>query len=81
MSAITAVEGHTPYRKDVGVLPGKMAIWWFLASEIMVFSGLIGSYILFRMESAGGWAEMGQHVNQILGTVNTVVLLTSSLTM
>jgi heme/copper-type cytochrome/quinol oxidase subunit 3 len=60
---------------------GKMGIWWFLASEIMVFGGLIGVYVLYRMASAGAWAEMANHVNSTIGAINTVVLLTSSLTM
>jgi heme/copper-type cytochrome/quinol oxidase subunit 3 len=47
----------------------------------MVFGGLIGIYILFRMASAGAWAEMAHHVNSTIGAINTLVLLTSSLTM
>jgi heme/copper-type cytochrome/quinol oxidase subunit 3 len=60
---------------------GKMGIWWFLASEIMMFGGLICSYILFRLASAGAWAEMAHHVSTAIGAINTFVLLTSSLTM
>lgn len=60
---------------------GKMGIWWFLASEVMVFGGLISIYILFRMASAGAWAEMANHVSTTIGAINTFVLLTSSLTM
>ena len=59
---------------------GKLGVWWFLASEIMVFGGLIGSYALFRV-AHGGWAEQASHVNWRLGAVNTLVLVTSSLTM
>jgi len=58
-----------------------MGIWWFLASEIMVFGGLIGIYILYRMASAGAWSEMAHHVSTLIGSINTLVLLTSSLTM
>ena len=63
------------------VAPGKMGIWWFLASEVMVFGGLICCYILFRMAADGAWAEMATHVNTTIGAINTFVLLTSSLTM
>lgn len=58
---------------------GKIGVWWFLASEIMVFGGLIGSYILSRI-AAGGWAAERAHVNTRLAVINTLVLVTSSLT-
>jgi len=59
---------------------GKVGMWWFLASEIMVFGGLMGCYVLLRLASAG-WAETAAHVSLPLASVNTLVLLTSSLTM
>ena len=31
-----------------GMVNGRLAMWWFLASEIMVFGGLVGVFILFR---------------------------------
>ena len=58
---------------------GKIGMWWFLASEIMVFGGLMGSYILSRI-AAGGWVAERAHVNTRLAVLNTLVLLTSSLT-
>jgi len=58
---------------------GRVGVWWFLASEIMVFGGLIGSYILSRI-SAGGWLMERAHVNTKLAVINTLVLVTSSLT-
>lgn len=81
MSGIVVTEAAHDNRMMTIAPIGKMGIWWFLASEIMVFGGLIGSYILFRMASAGAWAEMGNHVNTLIGAINTMVLLTSSLTM
>lgn len=77
MSSITAVEEYP----KAHTVPGKIGIWWFLASEIMVFGGFIAIYILFRMASGGGWAEMAEHVSTPIGTFNTLILLTSSLTM
>src|SRR5580704_19249549 len=61
--------------------PGKIAIWWFLASEIMVFGGLITAFVLFSFASHGGFAADAVHVKWKLGAVNTLVLVTSSLTM
>src|SRR5208282_474045 len=59
---------------------GKLGVWWFLASEIMVFGGFIGSYVLLRV-AHGGWPDQASHVNWRLGAINTLVLVTSSLTM
>ena len=65
---------------STGIPTGKIGVWWFLASEITVFGGLIASYIVVRLGS-GGWSEAAAHVNFPLGLVNTFVLLTSSMTM
>jgi heme/copper-type cytochrome/quinol oxidase subunit 3 len=62
-----------------GIPAGKVGVWWFLASEIMMFGGLIASYIVFRLGSSG-WHEASSHVSVTLGAVNTLILLTSSLT-
>ncbi len=77
MSEATAVSEYQPPHS----VPGKIGIWWFLASEIMVFGGFIATYLLYRMASGGAWAEMAAHVSAPIGTFNTVLLLTSSLTM
>ena len=63
-----------------GILPGKVGVWWFLASEIMLFGGLIASFIVFRLGSAG-WHGEAAHLSVPIAAVNTLVLLTSSLTM
>jgi len=71
---------HTGYQPTDEV-PGRLGMWWFLSSEIMVFGGFLAIYILYRMASHGAWAENAEHVSTVIGTINTVVLLTSSLTM
>lgn len=58
---------------------GKIGIWVFLSSEIATFGGLILYYLMYRIGNQR-WAELQTHVNQYIGTFNTVVLLTSSLT-
>lgn len=65
---------------STGIPTGKIGVWWFLASEITVFGGLIASYIVVRLGSSG-WSEASSHLNFSLALVNTFVLLTSSLTM
>lgn len=59
---------------------GKIGIWWFLASEIMIFGGLITCFVLMRI-AHGGWEAEAAHIKWQLGALNTLVLLTSSLTM
>ncbi|HTR24341.1 MAG TPA: cytochrome c oxidase subunit 3 [Terriglobales bacterium] len=59
---------------------GRLAVWWFLASEIMVFGGLIGCFLLVQA-AHGGFGEAASHVKWKLGAFNTLVLVTSSLTM
>ena len=61
-------------------LRGKIAIWLVIASEVMIFGGAVGSYILAR--AAGpGWSAEAAHLSTSLATINTFVLLTSSMTM
>ena len=80
MSAVS-VTPHALPASDVRRIPvGKVGVWWFLASEIMVFGGLIASYLLYRI-AHGGWAAEAAHVSTRIGAINTVVLVTSSLTM
>jgi heme/copper-type cytochrome/quinol oxidase subunit 3 len=59
---------------------GKFGMWVFLISEMMFFTGLIGSYIVLRLGSPG-WPHPGDILNTTLLGINTIVLLSSSLTM
>lgn len=59
---------------------GKFGMWVFLVSEIMFFTGLIGSYIVLRL-GATSWPKPGEILNTPLLGFNTLVLLSSSLTM
>lgn len=59
---------------------GKFGMWVFLISEIMFFTGLIGSYIVLRLGSES-WPQPGTVLNTPILGFNTLVLLSSSLTM
>jgi len=65
-------------RTAAGMPTGRLAVWWVIASEIVIFGGLLGSYIMFRL-SHDAFAEHAAHTNTWIGAVNTLVLLTSSL--
>ena len=69
---------HTVASELADLPVGWVGMWWFLASEIMVFSGLLGSYVLARLAN-GGWAVERAHVNTRLAALNTLILVTSSL--
>ncbi|GAB4434565.1 MAG: cytochrome c oxidase subunit 3 [Chloroflexi bacterium OHK40] len=57
-----------------------LGMWAFLVTEVMLFGGIFMAYILYRWAFPDVWAESAHHLNTPLGTVNTVVLLVSSLT-
>ena len=67
-------------RPDTGVYNAKLGIWLFLASEVMLFGALFSTYVLLRTG-----AEVWPHgrdlgLNVPLATVNTMVLIASSVT-
>ena len=68
-------------RPDTGLYNAKLGIWLFLASEVMLFGGLFSAYIMLRL-SDPNWASYGQNYLSVpLATLNTAVLITSSVTM
>ncbi len=64
-------------RPDTGLYNAKVGIWLFLASEVMLFGALFSSYILLRI-GADKWPS--GLLNIPIGTFNTAVLITSSVT-
>jgi cytochrome c oxidase subunit III len=59
----------------------KLGMWLFLFTEILLFGGLFVLYSAYRARYPIEFHQAGQHLNFIIGAANTVVLLTSSLTM
>jgi cytochrome c oxidase subunit 3 len=59
----------------------KIGMWLFLFTEILLFGGLFILYAAYRSRYPKDFHEGGQHLNFVIGVVNTVVLLTSSLAM
>ncbi len=57
-----------------------LGMWIFLATEILLFGGLFAVYMVYRFLYPETFQEMSGHLDVWLGTINTVVLLTSSLT-
>lgn len=63
-----------------GVSNAKLAIWLFLASEVMLFGALFSTLVLLRI-NAVEWPESWNVLNVPLGAVNTLILIGSSVTM
>ncbi len=75
------MSAHRPIattRSAAGIPTGRLAMWWLLASEIVIFGGLLVSYILLRLRHES-WSDYASHTNTAAGATNTFVLLTSSL--
>ena len=60
---------------------GKLGIWAFLVTEVLFFSGLFVAYILYRYHHPEVFVDASQFLDKVLGGINTIVLLFSSLTM
>jgi heme/copper-type cytochrome/quinol oxidase subunit 3 len=66
-------------RSATGIPTGRLAVWWLLASEVVIFGGLLGSYLMFRLGHPE-WADAAAHTNTWIGAFNPFVLLSSSFT-
>ena len=71
---------HVEPASATGIPHDKMGMWVFLCSEIMFFTGLIGSYIVLRFASPV-WPHPGNTLNIWLTALNTFILICSSVTM
>ena len=67
-------------RPDTGLNNVKLGIWLFLASEVMLFGSLFAGYILLRTGNPS-WGAGSELLSVPLATLNTAVLITSSVTM
>ncbi len=66
-------------RPDTGLINSKLGIWLFLASEVMLFGALFSSYILLRVNSVD-WPVGSTILSVPIAAFNTVVLISSSIT-
>ncbi len=62
-------------------LAGMLGMWVFLATETLMFGGLFVGFAIYRTNTPAVFAEAASHMHIWLGTINTVILLTSGLTM
>lgn len=65
-------------RSATGIDTGKLAVWWLIGSEIVIFGGLLVGYISLRLLH-DSWSDQSAHTTMWMGALNTFILLTSSL--
>src|SRR3990167_2643529 len=80
MSDAAAIRYISHPHPVTGVTNSKLGVWCFLASEIMLFGGLFSAYIMLRT-GVPDWPRGHELLNVPLATLNTMVLITSSVTM
>ena len=79
--------GHNPHLAHHFDTPqqqfsaGKLGMWVFLGTEILMFGGLFCAYAVYRHNHPEVFAYAHTHLNTWLGAINTVVLIASSFTM
>ncbi len=66
------------HRDDVGA---RIGMWLFLFTELILFGGLFIVYAVYRFTYGNEFALAAIELDSLLGMINTLVLLTSSLTM
>lgn len=72
------IESHEHvHRDDVGA---KMGMWLFLFTEVLLFGGMFLIYAVYRYQHPDQFHLAGMELNTTIGTINTIILLTSSLT-
>src|SRR5882757_6087703 len=60
---------------------GVLGMWTFLATEILFFGGLFAAYTVYRSAYFAAFVAGSKELDVTLGTINTLVLICSSLTM
>jgi cytochrome c oxidase subunit 3 len=58
----------------------RLGMWLFLATEILLFAGLFVAYFVYRGYFPEAFIQGAKHLDLWAGTTNTVILITSSLT-
>ena len=65
---------------EVQTHAARLGMWLFLSTEVLLFAGVFVLYGVYRFLFPEAWAAASRSLDLTLGTVNTVVLITSSLT-
>ena len=74
-----AAEHHAAEHRDY--VGAKLGMWIFIFTELILFGGLFVAYGMYRSMHPHEFHKAAGELNVVLGVINTIVLLTSSLTM
>ena len=75
------MSSHAPADTASGISNAKLGIWSFLASEVMLFGGLLSAYVILNTGSAHMVTPPRSMMGVPLATLNTFVLISSSVAM
>jgi cytochrome c oxidase subunit 3 len=78
LSSIEQTTTAHVHRDDIG---SRMGMWLFLFTELILFGGMFLIYSVYRFQFPDAFHLAAKELNIVLGTFNTAVLLTSSMTM
>ncbi len=80
MSQNNQAAAHTEHahRDDIGA---KMGMWLFLFTELLLFGGMFLAYGYYKFLHINEFKLAAMELDTMMGTINTIILLTSSLTM
>ena len=76
-------DGHVEFQYTDAAHQAETAMsgmWLFLAQEILFFGVLVFTWVYCQYQHPAGFRLASQHANLLIGTANTAILLTSSLT-
>jgi heme/copper-type cytochrome/quinol oxidase subunit 3 len=79
-------DAHTALQEQFEEMPQQkeaatLGMWAFLATEVLFFGPMFMSYVAYRYAYPQAFAAASHHTILLYGTINTAILLTSSLTM
>ncbi len=78
---LTVASEHPEEHSHRDDIRSKMGMWLFLFSELLLFGGLFFMYSVYRYMHHADFSIASKEMNTFFGTANTIILLTSSLTM
>lgn len=76
MSQQASAQVHIKHRDDTA---SKIGMWLFIFTELLLFGGLFIVYSVYRYEYSTAFHLAGQELSVTMGTINTIVLLISSM--
>lgn len=78
---MSGAAGHEREEREYAIETARLGIWVFLATEVLLFGGLFTAYTVFRLRYPELFHADHLKLDRVLGATNTVILITSSLTM